>query len=145
LPKKDENFEEKVEYDALYSKAQTTKAMRRFRNSLTKGNLFIYILRLLQEKERYGYELKEAVKEQYDFEMAGVTPYTVLYRMTLEGLIILESEKESPLKKPARKYYKITPLGNALVESVKHFLNTTYEALFGNQLGNEGKTDDIQT
>lgn len=116
--------------DELISRAKRTKAMRRFRDSLTKGNLFLYILRLLQQKDRYGYELREAVFEEYHFKMAGVTPYTVLYKMTKEKLIRLEEEKESPLKKPARKYYKITPLGETLLNIAKDFMNETYEKLF---------------
>lgn len=117
-------------HDELISRAKRTKAMRRFRDSLTKGNLFLYILRLLQQKDRYGYELREAVFEEYNFKMAGVTPYTVLYKMTKEKLIKLEEEKESPLKKPTRKYYKITPLGETLLEIAKNFMNETFEKLF---------------
>ena len=41
------------------------RAMNRLVNKLTKEMLWIYILRLLQERPHYGYEIKQLVTDRF--------------------------------------------------------------------------------
>ena len=50
-----------------------TTPIERLRNKITKEVLWLYILRLLEERPMYAYELKERIKEAFDFEPATVS------------------------------------------------------------------------
>jgi PadR family transcriptional regulator PadR len=101
------------------------KAMTRLRDKLTKEMLWIYILRLLQERPHYGYEIKELVKKRFQFSPAIVSGYAIIYRMKREGLIEEKRETDSP-----RKYYGITEQGLKAMKEAKLFLNKTLESVF---------------
>jgi DNA-binding PadR family transcriptional regulator len=101
------------------------KAMKRLRDKLTKEMLWIYILRLLQERPHYGYEIKELVKDRFQFSPAIVSGYAIIYRMKREGLIEEKVNNESP-----RKYYGITEQGRNSMKEAKLFLTKTLESVF---------------
>ena len=63
------------------------KAMTRLVNKLTKEMLWMYILRLLQERPHYGYEIKELITKRFGFSPATVSGYAIIYRLTKDGLI----------------------------------------------------------
>ncbi|MHA1220686.1 MAG: PadR family transcriptional regulator [Candidatus Heimdallarchaeota archaeon] len=95
----------------------TSKAFRRLKKKITIENLWIYILRLLQEKDLYGYELRESIKATFGFEPATVTSYTILYKLEKDGLATVYI-KDNPEGRPDRKYYTITDQGRkAMVEA----------------------------
>ena len=101
------------------------KAMARLRDKLTKEMLWIYILRLLQERPHYGYEIKELVKKKFQFAPATVSGYAIIYKMKREGLIEEKRDSNSP-----RKYYGITEQGRHAMVEAKQFLTKTLEAVF---------------
>ena len=101
------------------------KAMARLRDKLTKEMLWIYILRLLQERPHYGYEIKDLVRRRFEFSPAIVSGYAIIYRMKREGLIEEIQEKDSP-----RKYYGITELGRNAMKEAKQFLTKTLDSVF---------------
>ncbi|MBD3189922.1 MAG: PadR family transcriptional regulator [Candidatus Heimdallarchaeota archaeon] len=96
----------------------TSKAFRRLKKKVSIENLWIYILRLLQDRVMYGYELKQAIKERFGFEPATVTSYTILYKLERDNLVTSEV-KNNPKGRPDRKYYKITEEGEQWMQEAK--------------------------
>jgi len=101
------------------------RAMNRLVNKLTKEMLWIYILRLLQERPHYGYEIKKLVTERFGFSPATVSGYAIIYRLMKDGLINEETSSESP-----RKYYGITEKGRLAMKEAKQFLSGTMTKVF---------------
>ena len=83
---------------------------------LKRGTLDMVLLRLLSEREMYGYELVAAVEERTGgaLEVAGGTMYRVLYRLGQAGHV--EARWETPERGGARKYYRLTPEGTRELE-----------------------------
>ena len=73
-----------------------------------KGVLEICVLALISKNDMYGYEIVQNISRVIDVNEGTI--YPILRRLTKEGYFetyILESKEG-----PARKYYKITSLGN---------------------------------
>ncbi len=79
-----------------------------------KGVLELLVLLIVKEKDRYGYELVEAVSKIVDVNEGTI--YPILKRLSNEGYFetYLEESKEGPV----RKYYHITALGMKQSENV---------------------------
>ncbi len=101
------------------------KAVTRLVKKLTKEMLWIYILRLLQERPHYGYEIKELINERFGFSPATVSGYAIIYRLMKDGLIEEQHGDDSP-----RKYYGITKRGQQAMREAKYFLTVTMERVF---------------
>lgn len=95
-----------------------SKAFKRLKKKTSIDNLWIYILRLLQEKEMYGYELKETIKTKFGFEPATVTSYTILYKLEKDNLVT-SHVLDNPEGRPDRKYYAITSEGKKAMKKAK--------------------------
>jgi PadR family transcriptional regulator PadR len=107
-----------------------TSPIERLKNKITKEVLWIYILRLLEDRPMYAYELKKRIREAFDFEPATVSSYVVLYKLEKDGYVTAEWQ-ESEAGKPARKYYKLTPKGEELLREGLAFLEETVKKLKG--------------
>ncbi|NJE30587.1 PadR family transcriptional regulator [Thermococcus sp. 18S1] len=107
-----------------------TTPMERLKNKITKEVLWLYILRLLRERPMYAYELKERIREAFNFEPATVSSYVVLYKLEKEGYVTAEWQ-ESQTGKPSRKYYRLTPEGEKLLEDGIAFLEDMVAKLKG--------------
>ena len=87
-----------------------------------KGVLEICVLALISKKDMYGYEIVQSISKV--IEVNEGTIYPLLRRLTKEGYFetyILESNEG-----PARKYYKVTNLGNEnLVNLIKEWKDFT--------------------
>ncbi len=72
-----------------------------------KGVLELLVLIIVQEHDRYGYELVEAVSKIVNVNEGTI--YPILKRLTNEGYCetYLKESKEGPV----RKYYHLTVLG----------------------------------
>ena len=83
--------------------------------SLISGSMSMLILRLLDEKDMYGYEMIEALraKSQNVFELKAGTLYPLLHM--LEEKQFVTSYEQEVLGK-VRKYYSITKDGRAHLE-----------------------------
>ena len=99
--------------------------MKRLVKNLTKDVLWIYILRLLQERPHYGYEIKRLIIERFGFEPATVSGYAIIYRLIKDELIEEQKDSEKP-----RKYYAITERGKHAMENAKMFLSKTLNLVF---------------
>ena len=89
----------------------------RFETSITKDNLWIYILTLLKKKELYAYELNGRIRKQFGFSPGNVTAYIVLQRLKADGYVKATSKKQEG--GPVRHYYATTPKGLAELKKAK--------------------------
>ena len=83
--------------------------------SLVSGSMTMLILKLLSEKDMYGYEMISVLRERSEnvFELKAGTLYPLLH--SLEEKNLLESYEQEFLGK-VRKYYSITKEGRKLLE-----------------------------
>jgi len=87
-----------------------------FGNDLVRGTTTPIVLRLLAERERYGYEIVKLVNErtQGAFEWKEGTLYPCLHQLEADGLVTSDW-RASESGKP-RKYYRLTRKGRAEME-----------------------------
>ncbi|KUO40798.1 MAG: PadR family transcriptional regulator [Hadesarchaea archaeon DG-33-1] len=90
--------------------------------------LWPYILRLLQERPMYAYELRQEINKNFGWKPPMVTSYTVLYRLQRKGYLTTEWQEQRG--KPARKYYKITDKGRGLLKEADEYFTDLYKKLF---------------
>lgn len=88
--------------------------LKRLINRTTRDVLWVYILRLLLDREMYAYEIKKEIEKRFGFSPALITVYVVLYRLSHDGYVTVTEEGE-------RKYYKITDKGRELLnQGIQH-------------------------
>ena len=82
--------------------------------SLVSGSVTMLLLKLLSEKDMYGYEMISTLRErsQNVFELKAGSLYPLLHN--LEGKNLVTSYEKEVLRK-MRKYYHITKDGHALL------------------------------
>lgn len=117
------------EYPVKEGSIENSKAFRRLTKKISIDNLWIYILRLLQEREMYGYELKESIKKRFGFEPATVTSYTILYKLEKDNLVT-SYIKDNPEGRPDRKYYNITQEGKDAMKKAKKLFEEIFDNVF---------------
>lgn len=83
--------------------------------SLTSGSMTMLILKLLAEKDMYGYEMIDTLrkKSQNVFELKAGTLYPLLHGLEEKGMLTVY-EKEYVGK--VRKYYSLTKQGRELLD-----------------------------
>ncbi|MBO2536179.1 MULTISPECIES: PadR family transcriptional regulator [Rummeliibacillus] len=83
------------------------------RSDIIRGHLDSIILRLIMEKDRYGFEISKEIslRTGNKFQIKEATLYAVFQRLEKKELI--ESYYGSVSKGGKRKYYRITTLGKA--------------------------------
>ena len=103
--------------------------------SLVSGSMGMLILRLLSEKDMYGYEMIDTLKKRSEnvFELKAGTLYPLLHG--LEEKQFLNSYEQEVLGK-VRKYYQITPEGRQHLEQKKEEWKE-YSKAVGNVLAME--------
>lgn len=86
--------------------------------SLVSGSTTTLILRLLEEKDMYGYEMIELLKKRSKnvFELKAGTLYPLLHALENRGLL---SSYESEANGKIRKYYQITKTGRRFLKEKK--------------------------
>jgi DNA-binding PadR family transcriptional regulator len=80
-----------------------------------KGSLSTIVLKLLDDNGRmYGYEITQKVKDltSGDIQITEGALYPILHKLEAEEVLSAETEK---VDGRIRKYYRITPKGNATV------------------------------
>ncbi len=88
-----------------------------------KSYLDMLILKLLQERDMYGYEIMEELQRRSNdlCDMKAGTLYPILSALTNEGLI--QPYEKTTENDRIRKYYKITDAGiQSLVEKKSNWL-----------------------
>lgn len=83
--------------------------------SLISGSMSMLILRLLSEKDMYGYEMIDTLRKRSEnvFELKAGTLYPLLH--SLEDKNYLTSYEQEVLGK-VRKYYRLTKEGRRFLE-----------------------------
>ncbi len=83
--------------------------------SLMSGSMTMLILKLLSEKDMYGYEMIDTLrkKSQNLFELKAGTLYPLLHGLEEKGMLTVY-EKEYAGK--VRKYYSLTKQGRKLLK-----------------------------
>ncbi|MDH5403669.1 MAG: PadR family transcriptional regulator [Candidatus Heimdallarchaeota archaeon] len=110
-------------------KNEIYKPVERLWKKLRVENLWLWILKLLKEDNKYAYELRDQVKERFGFEPATVTSYAVLYRLEKSGFV----REANTSFTPNRKYYEITDLGIQALTQAETIIRKTTDELFGNK------------
>ena len=80
---------------------------------LKRGSLELIVLHLLAPGEAYGYESVSEItaRSQGALEVTDGTLYPVLYRLEKAGFVA--TRWETPERGVPRKYYRLTPAGEA--------------------------------
>ncbi len=107
-----------------------TKAMGRLALKLTKANLWMYILRLLEDAPLYGYEIKQKIEDKFGFTPAIVSGYVILYKMKRDGLVQVEWKTSDEEGKPNRKYYTLTDTAKSAMNRAKKYLEVLLATVF---------------
>jgi len=80
-----------------------------------KGVLELCVLSLLNEQDRYGYELASVLSEKVNVSSGAI--YPVLRRLKTDDLVDTYLEESSG--GPPRKYFKLTKSGNEMRKQLK--------------------------
>ncbi|MBI9010435.1 MAG: helix-turn-helix transcriptional regulator [Tenericutes bacterium] len=82
-------------------------------SDIIRGNIDTIILKLLQEKDMYGYEIVNEIKIRTNnlFDIKEATLYSVVQRLEKRDLITSYMGEKSHGR--TRRYYKITAFGKA--------------------------------
>lgn len=83
--------------------------------SLLTGSTTTLILKLLEEKDMYGYEMIDtlAKKSDHTFDLKAGTLYPLLHTLEKKGMV--SSYEETSANDRTRKYYHLTKDGQGLL------------------------------
>jgi PadR family transcriptional regulator PadR len=98
----------------------------RLETELMRGAGPLAVLKLLERREMYGYELIQALEQRTDgvLAMGQSTLYPMLYNLQAKGLIASRSEASAAGR--VRKYYRLTRKGKArLAKDAQQFERMT--------------------
>ncbi len=98
-----------------------------------KGVLELCVLALLEQTDRYGYELVQKLSNQIEISEGSV--YPLLRRLTKEDYFTTYLKESS--EGPSRKYYQITEKGRTYLLKLKEEWSVFSKAV--NQLIKEGE------
>jgi PadR family transcriptional regulator PadR len=107
-----------------------TKAVNRLADKLTKANLWMYIIRLLEDEPLYGYEIKSKIQNKFGFQPAIVSGYVILYKMKKDGLVQEEWKTSNEEGKPNRKYYNLTETGKEAMAQARKYMELLLTSVF---------------
>lgn len=88
--------------------------------SLLTGSTTTLILKLLEERDMYGYQMIETLAERSDdtFQLKAGTLYPILHNLEKNGM--LKSYEQKAEGERVRKYYHLTPQGAKLLEQKRN-------------------------
>lgn len=103
----------------MYNENNKIPFLDEIEENLKVGILDILILKLLTERELYGYEIKQLIFERsnHNIIIKEGSLYGPLYRMGKKNFI--SSRKELVGKKRFRMYYSITDLGRQYLSTAE--------------------------
>jgi PadR family transcriptional regulator PadR len=96
---------------------------------LRRGSLELIVLHLLEPGEAYGYEIVTKLADETNgaLEVTDGTLYPVLYRLERAGFVSIRWE--TPERGVPRKYYRLTPSGQAELRQLTQEWNSFSEAM----------------
>lgn len=98
--------------------------------SLVSGSTTMLLLQLLSEKDMYGYEMIETLRERSDnvFELKAGTLYPLLHGLEQKNLL---NVYEKSVGGKIRKYYSVTGKGRKALEEKREEWNIYSRAVSG--------------
>ncbi|MDR1539642.1 MAG: helix-turn-helix transcriptional regulator [Clostridiales bacterium] len=83
--------------------------------SALSGNTTMLILKLLEEKDMYGYQIIEELSQrsEYVFSLKTGTLYPILHGLENDGMVL--SYDENADSQRVRRYYQLTSQGRGLL------------------------------
>ena len=84
---------------------------------MRKGAVEYCVLALLAGRQRYAYELVRALSRVEGMLVSEGTIYPILSRLRRDGLVVTEWRESG--EGPPRKYYRLTPMGQAALTAFK--------------------------
>ena len=96
--------------------------------NLISGSTTLLILRLLEKKDLYGYEMIELLRQRSKnvFELKAGTLYPLLHSLEVKGFL---TSYESEANGKMRKYYQITKSGRRFLREQKEEWQTYAQAV----------------
>lgn len=96
---------------------------------MLSGSMSMLLLKLLSEKDMYGYEMIEVLRSRSEnvFDLKTGTLYTLLHSLA-KNKYLKAYDKEVNGK--TRKYYGITPLGEAFVKENDEKIQSIFYGAF---------------
>ncbi len=96
--------------------------------SLVSGSTAMLLLRLLEDKDMYGYEMIETLEQKSNnvFTLKAGTLYPLLHSLEEKNYL---TSYESPVNGKLRKYYSITKDGKKYLKSRKEEWQEYQEAV----------------
>jgi len=88
--------------------------IERLKEKVFKENLWIFLFKLLEEKDEYAYELRKKIRENFGFWTGKVTGYKVLYLVEKRGYV-------TSYMSGRKKYYTLTAEGKEQLEKARNF------------------------
>ncbi|MGN0711606.1 MAG: PadR family transcriptional regulator [Anaerovoracaceae bacterium] len=108
-------------------------------SQMLKGTLEGCILKVISERETYGYEISEKLHEYGFSDISEGTVYPLLLRLEKNGLITAQY-RQSPVG-PKRKYFSISEAGEKEMEAF-YASWTELEGAINRVFKKEGKRDE---
>lgn len=96
---------------------------------MKKGILEILVLKLLDEEEKYGYQLISELKKRSEnlFSLKEGTLYPILYRLEDDGLVTSKWSVPDG-REVSKKYYQITEEGKTVLkETIDLWVNFSHK------------------
>jgi PadR family transcriptional regulator PadR len=92
---------------------------QRYEQQMKKGVLEMLVLKLLEDEEKYGYQLINELKSKSNemFTLKEGTLYPILYRLEDDDMVISRWSQPKG-KEVSRKYYAITRAGKQAIEEL---------------------------
>ena len=91
--------------------------IHKWQSQLKKGTLSFIVLNILKDKEYYGYELIESVREHTEIEVAEGTLYPLMNRLKKDELVT--SKWVEQVSGIPRKYYSLTDAGVNILKQMQ--------------------------
>ncbi len=97
--------------------------------SLVSGSMAMLVLKLLEDGDKYGYQMIEELRRRSDdtFHLKAGTLYPLLHGLEEKGLVTAY-EGEAAAGKP-RRYYRLTKQGSAALREKEIAWNTYSRAV----------------
>lgn len=93
--------------------------IEKWKSQVKKGTLTFIALNILKNRELYGYEFIEEIKEKTDIEIAEGTFYPLMNRLAKEELVTSKwVQQESGIP---RKYYSLTETGKQSLSKMQTY------------------------
>lgn len=109
----------KIKLSDIISAGGDSIANDNFSNNFKKGATALVILSLLQNKDMYGYQIAQVMKEKSggDYSVPEGSLYPALYKLIEQGYI--SDEKRQVGKRLTRVYYHIEEPGREYLKQLK--------------------------